>query len=100
MRTRTLFLYVCLSLLTATTAYADNGDTAAPPATLAGDLDPNPALRTSLAVSGGCVGGAVIGTVVPIFGNFVGCALGGLAGWWFGRDKSTVVADQRIATPR
>lgn len=42
-------------------------------------------VHRGIAVTGGCVGGAVLGTVVPIFGNLVGCAAGGLAGWWFSR---------------
>lgn len=51
-------------------------------------------LRTGLAVSGGCVGGAVLGTVVPIFGNLVGCVLGGFTGWWLGRDQPVVATDR------
>lgn len=37
----------------------------------------------ALVITGGCMGGAVIGTVVPLFGNLVGCAVGGLTAWWF-----------------
>lgn len=31
----------------------------------------------------GCATGAVLGSVLPGLGNVVGCAVGGLLGWWF-----------------
>lgn len=54
---------------------------------------------TGLAVGSGCVGGAVLGTVVPIFGNLVGCAVGGFVGWWFGRDRGEVLSSVDRAAP-
>lgn len=36
--------------------------------------------HAALASGGGCVGGAVIGTVVPGIGNIVGCGVGLVAG--------------------
>lgn len=56
-------------------------------------------MRTGLAVGSGCVGGAVLGTVVPIFGNLVGCAVGGFVGWWFGRDRGEVLSSVDRAAP-
>ncbi|MEK7322355.1 MAG: hypothetical protein AABZ84_04670 [Pseudomonadota bacterium] len=53
-------------------------------------------LHLGIAVTGGCVGGAVLGTVIPVFGNLVGCAVGGLAGWWFGQRKGTDGAAPQI----
>ena len=80
-------LCLILSLTMQSAAFAGNDDT-----DTNGDSE-NKVLHTSLAVTGGCVGGAVLGTVVPIFGNLVGCAVGGIAGWWFGREKSHDATD-------
>lgn len=38
------------------------------------------------AITGGCVGGAVLGSVVPGLGNLVGCAAGGLISWFISDD--------------
>src|SRR3569832_823942 len=83
-----LYLYLLLASLLPP-VYGEGAATAPPSAALASDPEENNhAMRTGLAVSG---------TVVPIFGNLVGCAVGGLAGWWFGREKQTVIADRRPA---
>lgn len=93
MQPRSLLIYLFPLSLPLATLNADVAETPAAPPAISSEGNPgNSGLRTGLVVSGGCVGGAVIGTVVPIFGNLVGCALGGLAGWWFGRDRSTLVA--------
>ncbi len=42
--------------------------------------------RTLVKTGGGCLGGALLGSVIPIFGTAAGCVLGGLAGWWFSDD--------------
>jgi hypothetical protein len=42
--------------------------------------------NTTLAITGGCVGGAVIGSVVPVIGNLAGCIVGGFASWWISGD--------------
>ncbi len=59
----------------------------APPLAVANDrLDGEPSsdtTRTLVKAGGGCLGGALLGSVVPIFGTAAGCVLGGLAGWWF-----------------
>lgn len=34
-------------------------------------------------VTYGCVAGGVLGSVIPGFGNILGCAAGGFVGWWF-----------------
>jgi len=71
-------------------AHGDEAERGAPaPVALSQDAAGNYVVHTSLAVTGGCVGGAVLGTVVPIFGNLVGCAVGGIAGWWFSHDRHT-----------
>ncbi len=31
----------------------------------------------------GCASGAIAGTVVPGLGNLIGCAVGGIAGWFW-----------------
>ncbi len=33
------------------------------------------------AVTGGCVGGAVLGSVLPGLGNLIGCTVGGVIAW-------------------
>lgn len=90
---------VCFPLIAAvllqSAAYGEEGTVPEASTEKAGE---GHALRTGLAVSGGCVGGAVLGTVVPVFGNLVGCALGGIAGWWFGRDKNPVAAESQRAS--
>src|SRR3569833_198480 len=92
-----LYLYLLLASLLPP-VYGEGAAPAPPSAALAsGPEEKNHAMRTGRAGSGGCVGGAVIGTVVPIFGNLVGCAVGGLAGWRVGREKQTVIADRRPA---
>jgi len=69
-------------------AHGNETERGAPaPVALSQDAAGNHVVHMSLAVTGGCVGGAVLGTVVPIFGNLVGCAVGGIAGWWFSRDR-------------
>ncbi len=55
-----------------TTATAD--DTATP----SGDLR-----RYAVRSGGGCVAGAIAGTIVPGLGNAVGCAIGAFGGWLF-----------------
>lgn len=87
-----LCLYLFLAASLQPLYGAEDGRTTLTPALTESPRESRP-LRTGLAVSGGCVGGAVIGTVVPIFGNLVGCVLGGFAGWWFGRDQPTVTTD-------
>ena len=32
-----------------------------------------------------CVGGAILGTFIPILGNIVGCAIGATAGYFWGK---------------
>src|SRR3569623_257954 len=92
-----LYLYQLLASLLPP-VYGEGAATAPPSAALASEpKENNHAMRTGLAVSGGCVGGAVIGTVVPLFGNLVGCAVGGLAGWGVGREMLTMIADRRPA---
>ena len=83
-----LLAYLLLILALTLQPAAHGDDTVAAPATATSSGEPaeSHALRTGLAVTGGCVGGAVLGTVIPIFGNLVGCAVGGIAGWWFGGD--------------
>lgn len=69
-------------------AHGDETERGVPaPAALSEDAASDHVVPTSLAVTGGCVGGAVLGTVVPIFGNLIGCAVGGIAGWWFSHDR-------------
>jgi hypothetical protein len=34
-----------------------------------------------------CVGGAIIGSFVPVIGNLVGCAVGSVSGWWLAKRK-------------
>ncbi len=56
--------------------------------------------KTYLRVGGLCMGGAVVGSIVPIIGNIAGCAVGAVAGWfWPSNDDSSpktqeVVMDQ------
>ena len=38
--------------------------------------------RRWLTTGGGCVGGAILGSFLPIIGNAVGCVLGGVAGYF------------------
>src|SRR3569623_1707003 len=77
-----------LSMPFYSSAHGNETERGAPaPVALSQDASGNHVVHTSLAVTGGCVGGAVLGTVVPIFGNLVGCAVGGIAGWWFSRDR-------------
>lgn len=89
MHHRRLFaqLFLVMTLLLHPVAWSTETETAMNGVSLAEENADDQSLRTGIAVTGGCVGGAVIGTVIPIFGNLVGCALGGLAGWWFGHDK-------------
>ena len=88
---------VCLCLiLTLTLQSAAFGDDSGADTNGGGE---SKVLHTSLAVTGGCVGGAVLGTVVPIFGNLVGCAVGGIAGWWFGSKESPGTHDHAALTP-
>jgi len=35
-----------------------------------------------------CVGGAILGTFIPIFGNIVGCAIGATAGYFWGKSPT------------
>ena len=79
-----------LSMPFYSSAHGNETERGAPaPVALSQDAAGNQVVHMSLAVTGGCVGGAVLGTVVPIFGNLVGCAVGGIAGWWFSRDRHT-----------
>lgn len=80
--------FACAYLILALLLQPDaSGQELGAPESAAGQNGENRTLHTGLAVTGGCVGGAVLGTVVPIFGNLVGCALGGVTAWWFARDK-------------
>lgn len=97
MQLRKSFACFCWALSALNGAQAESAHASPPPANLSQEIASRPGLRAGLAVSGGCVGGAVIGTVVPIFGNLVGCALGGLTGWWFGRDKTATVNEKTPA---
>jgi len=36
----------------------------------------------------GCASGAIAGTVVPGLGNLIGCAIGGIAGWFWWKPES------------
>lgn len=42
---------------------------------------------TYLTVGGLCMGGAIVGSVIPIFGNIAGCAIGAVAGWFWSSDN-------------
>ena len=89
-------LYLILALLLQPAAYGGNGDKGPAPAALTEKVSEDDGPGTTLAtMSGGCLGGALIGTVVPFFGNVAGCVLGGIAGWWFGRDKQAVAAGRQ-----
>ena len=52
-----------------------------------------------LKASGLCVGGAIIGTVVPIIGNIVGCVVGATAGyfWWRTPSPEEETTDQVVS---
>lgn len=34
-------------------------------------------------VTYGCAAGALFGSIIPGFGNVIGCVAGGFVGWWF-----------------
>ncbi len=69
-----LALCLALALAPAHAALADD------------DSDTNNTGQVLVKAGGGCVGGALLGSIVPIFGTAAGCVLGGLAGWWFSTD--------------
>ncbi len=94
---RNLFvqLFLVMALLLHPIAWSAETETGTPGVALAEQNASDQTLRTGIAVTGGCVGGAVIGTVVPIFGNLVGCVVGGLAGWWFGHEDGESEAARR-----
>lgn len=73
-----VFTLFCVMLSGAPQTYADDSASPAPETS-------SSSMRTGFVVTGGCVGGAILGTVVPIFGNLIGCAAGGLIAWWVRR---------------
>lgn len=56
---------------------------------------PTAATGAWMKITGGCLGGGLVGSVVPVIGNIIGCAAGGLATWWWG--KRTTAAPTRPA---
>ena len=78
------YVYLILSLLLQPEARGEEKTT---PVAFTENSGESRTLHTGVAVTGGCVGGAVLGTVVPVFGNLVGCALGGVTAWWLARDR-------------
>ncbi len=68
-----LFLALVLLLLFSNQAIAENET----------DIIEESDNNTVLVVTSGCVGGAIIGTAIPIFGNIAGCVIGGFASWWY-----------------
>ncbi len=88
-------LYLILALLLQPAAYGGNGDNGPSPTASTEKVSEDHAADTTLAMTGGCVGGALLGTVVPFFGNVAGCVLGGVAAWWFARDKQAIAADRQ-----
>ncbi|MCF6283419.1 MAG: hypothetical protein L3J28_14660 [Candidatus Polarisedimenticolaceae bacterium] len=75
---RHLILTALLLLLFSNPAAADNH--------IRGDIEEPSGGNTALAITGGCVGGALIGSAIPIFGNIAGCIIGGVASWWYSSD--------------
>ncbi len=69
-----LFLALVLLLLFSNQAIAENE---------ADIIEEESDNNTVLVVTSGCVGGAIIGTAIPIFGNIAGCVIGGFASWWY-----------------
>ncbi len=68
-----LFLALVLLLLFSNQAIAENET----------DIIEESDNNTVLVVTSGCVGGAIIGTAIPIFGNIAGCIIGGFTSWWY-----------------
>ncbi len=68
------FLTLLLLLLLSNQAIAEN-ETAV--------IEDEPDNNTVLIVTSGCIGGAIIGTAIPIFGNIAGCVIGGFTSWWY-----------------
>jgi len=48
------------------------------------DTSPN-STGVYIKAGGLCVGGAILGTFIPILGNIVGCAIGATAGYFWGK---------------
>lgn len=53
---------------------------------------------TWMKITGGCLGGGLVGSVVPVIGNIIGCAAGGLTTWWWGKRK-TAAAPSAMSSP-
>jgi len=70
-------LLCCFLALQITPIYADNhGNNGAAEETN------NQNRRNWLTAGGGCVGGAILGSFLPIIGNAIGCVAGGVAGYF------------------
>ena len=52
--------------------------------------------KTYLRVGGLCMGGAVVGSIVPIIGNITGCAVGAIVGYFWPPDNKPSTKTQEI----
>jgi len=100
-RTASKHAFLLLALLT-TSALAQTTDGAPTdaPGTLATATEaeaPGELRRYAVRSGGGCVAGAIAGTLVPGVGNAVGCVIGALGGWlltWMQEPDDLLDADE------
>ena len=74
-------LIIALGAATPTFSYADPpvpGENATTTTTTTGEKSSD-----TMGAAKGCAAGAVAGFVIPGLGNIIGCAVGGLVGWFW-----------------
>ncbi|NOX77225.1 MAG: hypothetical protein GXP17_11580 [Gammaproteobacteria bacterium] len=71
-----------LSAFIPSAGLADNIETATAVST-ANTTNDSTTVNDAKAAGAGCLAGGVLGSVVPVFGTLLGCAIGGVTGWWW-----------------
>ena len=77
-------LLMCYLLTSQSAAALDNPTELTSTLTAGAELPPS-ATHPWVSAGAGCLGGAVLGTVLPGIGNIIGCIAGGASAWWLWR---------------